>query len=398
MKINYENGNLIVPDEVDIPYIEGDGIGPDIFRTAIPVWNEAIKKVYGNRRKVNWIEVYAGEKAYQKFGEYLPTQTLETLREYIVSIKGPLTTPVGTGIRSLNVTIRQALDLFAVVRPVRYFEGISSPVKHPEKVNMVIFREATEDLYAGIEWKYDSDEARKVREFLKKEFGITIRDDAGIGIKPISEFGTKRLMRSAIEYAIKTKIDTITIMHKGNIMKFTEGAFREWCYQVALEEYREYVVTEEEVKNGVSRENKILINDVIADNMFQQVLTKPENYKIIVAPNINGDYISDALAAQVGGLGMAPGGNIGNPYAVFEATHGSAPKYAGQDKVNPSSLILSGCLMFEYIGWKEVSDVIQKAIEKVILNKTVTYDLAREIENAKEVKCSEFGELIIKNL
>lgn len=397
MKIRYENGKMIVPDEVDIPYIEGDGIGADIFRASIPVWDEAVKKAYNGKRKVNWIEVYAGEKAYNKFGEYLPKETLQTLRDYIVSIKGPLTTPVGTGIRSLNVTIRQELDLFAVVRPVRYFEGIYSPVKHPEKVNMVIFREATEDLYMGIEWKYNSEEAKKVREFLQKEFGIKIREDAGIGIKPISEYGSKRLMRSAIEYAIKTGIDKITIMHKGNIMKFTEGAFREWCYSVAKEEYSDITITEEEVLNGKQANGKIVINDIIADNMFQQVLTRPENYRIIVAPNINGDYISDALAAQVGGLGMAPGANIGEPYAVFEPTHGSAPKYAGQDKVNPSSLILSGCLMFEYIGWKEVSDLIQKAIQKVIQNKTVTYDLAREIPNAKEVKCSEFGELIIKN-
>lgn len=398
MKIRYENGKMIVPDEVDIPYIEGDGIGADIFRASIPVWDEAVKKAYNGKRKVNWIEVYAGEKAYNKFGEYLPKETLQTLRDYIVSIKGPLTTPVGTGIRSLNVTIRQELDLFAVVRPVRYFEGIYSPVKHPEKVNMVIFREATEDLYMGIEWKYNSEEAKKVREFLQKEFGIKIREDAGIGIKPISEYGSKRLMRSAIEYAIKTGIDKITIMHKGNIMKFTEGAFREWCYSVAKEEYGDITITEEEVLNGKQANGKIVINDIIADNMFQQVLTRPENYRIIVAPNINGDYISDALAAQVGGLGMAPGANIGEPYAVFEPTHGSAPKYAGQDKVNPSSLILSGCLMFEYIGWKEVSDLIQKAIQKVIQNKTVTYDLAREIPNSKEVKCSEFGELIIKNL
>jgi len=398
MKIEFDGNKLIVPDEVDIPYIEGDGIGPDIFRAAIPVWDEAIKKAYGGKRKVNWIEVYAGEKAFNKYGDYLPQETLDTLKEYIVSIKGPLTTPVGTGIRSLNVTIRQKLDLFAVVRPVRYFEGVEAPVKHPERVNMVIFREATEDLYAGIEWKSDSEEAKKVREFLKKEFNIHLRDDAGIGIKPISEFGTKRLMRAAIQYALKTGINKITIMHKGNIMKYTEGAFREWAYQVAIEEFRDYIVTEEEVKNGANPEGKILINDVIADNMFQQVLKRPQDFKIIVAPNINGDYISDALAAQVGGLGLAPGGNIGNPYAVFEPTHGSAPKYANQDKVNPSSLILSGCLMFEYIGWKEVSDLIQNAISKTIKSKLVTYDLAAEIEGAKELKCSEFAKEVIKNL
>jgi isocitrate dehydrogenase len=398
MKIEFDGNKLIVPDEVDIPYIEGDGIGPDIFRAAIPVWDEAIKKAYGGKRKVNWIEVYAGEKAFNKYGDYLPQETLDTLKEYIVSIKGPLTTPVGTGIRSLNVTIRQKLDLFAVVRPVRYFEGVEAPVKHPERVNMVIFREATEDLYAGIEWKSDSEEAKKVREFLKKEFNIHLRDDVGIGIKPISEFGTKRLMRAAIQYALKTGINKITIMHKGNIMKYTEGAFREWAYQVAIEEFRDYIVTEEEVKNGANPEGKILINDVIADNMFQQVLKRPQDFKIIVAPNINGDYISDALAAQVGGLGLAPGGNIGNPYAVFEPTHGSAPKYANQDKVNPSSLILSGCLMFEYIGWKEVSDLIQNAISKTIKSKLVTYDLAAEIEGAKELKCSEFAKEIIKNL
>jgi isocitrate dehydrogenase len=398
MKIEFDGNKLIVPDEVDIPYIEGDGIGPDIFRAAIPVWNEAIKKAYGGKRKVNWIEVYAGEKAFNKYGDYLPQETLDTLKEYIVSIKGPLTTPVGTGIRSLNVTIRQKLDLFAVVRPVRYFEGVEAPVKHPERVNMVIFREATEDLYVGIEWKSDSEEAKKVREFLKKEFNIHLRDDSGIGIKPISEFGTKRLMRAAIQYALKTGINKITIMHKGNIMKYTEGAFREWAYQVAIEEFRDYIVTEEEVKNGANPEGKILINDVIADNMFQQVLKRPQDFKIIVAPNINGDYISDALAAQLGGLGLAPGGNIGNPYAVFEPTHGSAPKYANQDKVNPSSLILSGCLMFEYIGWKEVSELIQNAISKTIKSKLVTYDLAAEIEGAKELKCSEFAKEVIKNL
>lgn len=398
MKITYSDGKLVVPDEVDIPYIEGDGIGADIFRAAIPVWNEAVRKAYGGKRKVNWIEVFAGEKAYNRFGEYLPRETLETLREHIVSIKGPLTTPVGGGIRSLNVQIRQSLDLFAVVRPIRYFRGISTPVKHPEKVNMVVFREATEDLYAGIEWERGSNDANRVREFLEKEFGIRVRNDAGIGIKVISEFGTKRLMRVALDYAAKAGIDTVTIMHKGNIMKFTEGAFREWCYEVALGEYRDLVVTEEEVRNGAKREGKILVNDIIADNMFQQVLTRPESYKVIVAPNVNGDYISDAIAAQVGGLGIAPGGNIGNPYAVFEPTHGSAPKYAGQDKVNPSSLILSGCLMFEYIGWREVSELIYKSIEKVISNRTVTYDLAREMEGAKEVRCSEFGELVAKNL
>ncbi|MGB9621277.1 MAG: isocitrate dehydrogenase (NADP(+)) [Brevinematia bacterium] len=398
MKITFDGKRLIVPDEVDIPYIEGDGIGFDIFKAAIPVWDRAIEKAYKGKRKVNWVEVLAGEKAYKKYGEYLPKETLETLKEYIVSIKGPLTTPIGSGIRSLNVTIRKELELFSIVRPIRYFEGIESPVKYPERVNMVIFREATEDLYMGIEWPKGSNEAKKVIKFLKEEFGITLREDSGIGIKPISEFGTKRLMRAAIDYAIKKGIDVISIMHKGNIMKYTEGAFREWCYEVAISEYRDFVVTEEELKNGVPKENKILINDVIADNMFQQVLTKPEQYKIIVAPNINGDYISDAIAAQVGGLGMAPGGNIGYPYAVFEPTHGSAPKYAGQDKVNPSSLILSGCLMFEYIGWNEVSDIIQKAIEKTIKNKTVTYDLAREIPNAVEVKCSEFANLIINNM
>ncbi len=398
MKISYINGKLIVPDEVDIPYIEGDGIGSDIFRASIPVWNEAVKKCYNGKRKVNWIEVLAGDKSFNKFGEYLPKETLEILKHYIVSIKGPLTTPVGTGIRSLNVTIRKELDLFSVVRPVRYFEGVISPVRHPEKVNMVIFREATEDLYMGIEWEKDSEEARKIREFLRKEFGIELREDAGIGIKPISEFGTKRLMRSALDYAVNSGIDTVTIMHKGNIMKYTEGAFRNWCYEVATQEYREYIVTAEEISNGISRNGKILVNDVIADNMFQQVLTRPESYKLIVAPNINGDYISDALAAQVGGLGIAPGGNIGRPHAVFEPTHGSAPKYAGLDKANPSSLILSGCLMFEYLGWIEVSKTIQEAIQKTIKDRIVTYDLAREMEGATEVSCSKFAEEIIKRM
>lgn len=397
-KIRIENGKLEVPDEVDIPFIEGDGTGPDISRAAKMVFEAAIKKAYGGRRKVNWIETLAGESAYKKVGKWLPEETIEIIKNHIIAIKGPLTTPVGGGIRSINVTLRQIFDLYACVRPVKYFKGVPSPLRYPEKVDCIVFRENTEDVYAGIEWKHDSEEAKKVRKFLKDEFGIEIREDAGIGLKPISEFGTRRLMRKAIKYAIEKKRKSITIMHKGNIMKFTEGAFREWCYKTAKEEFGNITVQESELAEGKTPDGKIVIKDRIADNMFQQILTRPDEYDIIICPNLNGDYISDALAGLVGGLGVAPGANIGDFYAIFEATHGTAPKYAGLDKVNPTSLILSGAMMFEYIGWGEVSKLIYEGIERTFQKKIFTYDLARQDPEAKEVKCSEFAKAVIDNM
>ncbi len=396
-----EGSKLIVPEEPIIPYIEGDGIGPDIMRAALPVWNAAVEKAYGGKRKVHWKELLAGEKAYQETGNYLPQETLQGIKDHVVAIKGPLTTPVGGGFRSLNVTIRQVLDLYACVRPVRWVPGVPSPVKHPEKVDMVVFRENTEDVYAGIEWEAESPEAQKIITFLREEFGREIRPDSGIGLKPISRFGTKRLVRKAIQYALAHNRPSVTLVHKGNIMKFTEGAFRNWGYELAREEFSEYTVTEAELwekYEGQCPEGKIVIKDRIADAMFQWSLLRPEEYSVLAMPNLNGDYISDALAAQVGGLGMAPGANIGDGYAVFEATHGSAPKYAGQDKVNPSSVILSGAMMFEYIGWKEVADLIWQGITRAVQDKIVTYDLARQIEGARLVKCSEFGAAVVERI
>jgi len=400
-KIKVKDGKLIVPDEPIIPYIEGDGIGPDIWRAAQRVFDAAVLKAYEGKRKIHWKEMYAGEKAIKEFGTPLPKEVFDTIREHIVAIKGPLTTPVGGGYRSLNVTMRQTLDLYACVRPCKWLRGVPSPVKHPEKLDVVIFRENTEDVYAGIEWPYDSPEAKKLSEFLYREFGVKIREGSGIGIKPISEYATKRLVRKAINYAIQWKRKSVTLVHKGNIMKFTEGAFREWGYEVAKEEFREIIVTEDELYReygGELPEGKILIKDRIADNMFQQVLTRPNEYDVIALPNLNGDYLSDACAAQVGGLGMAPGANIGDYLALFEATHGTAPKYAGQDKVNPSSLILSGVEMFKYMGWIEVSDLIVRAMEETILQKRVTYDLHRQMEGASLLKCSEFASAIIENM
>ncbi len=396
-----EDNQLIVPDEPIIPYIEGDGIGPDIMRAALPVWNAAVEKAYGGKRKVHWKEILAGEKAYQETGSYLPEETLEAIKEHVVAIKGPLTTPVGGGFRSLNVTIRQVLDLYACVRPVRWVPGVPSPVKHPEKVNMVVFRENTEDVYAGIEWEAESPEAKKIITFIRDELGKEIREDSGIGIKPISRFGTKRLVRKAIQYALDNNKPSVTLVHKGNIMKYTEGAFRNWGYELAQEEFAEETITEAELwekYDGKAPEGKIIIKDRIADAMFQWALLRPEEYSVLAMPNLNGDYISDALAAQVGGLGMAPGANIGDGYAVFEATHGSAPKYAGQDKVNPSSVILSGAMMFEYLGWKEVAELIWEGIARAVQDKIVTYDLARQIEGAKLVKCSEFGAAVVERI
>lgn len=394
-KIKFENNKLIVPDNPYIVFIEGDGTGPDIWRASKYVFDAAVKKAYGDQRKIQWVEALAGEKAYNETGLWLPQATLDMIKDLRVGIKGPLTTPVGKGIRSINVALRQELDLYACVRPVKYFEGVPSPIKHPEKVDFVIFRENTEDLYAGIEWQAETPDAKKVADFLLKEFGKKLPDIVGIGIKPISKFATERLTRMAINYAIKNKKNVVTFVHKGNIMKFTEGAFKNWGFECAKNEFRDFIVFEGE---EISKDGKILVNDRIADAMFQQIILRPDEYKVIVTPNLNGDYISDAAAALVGGLGMAPGANIGDGFAIFEATHGTAPKYANQDKVNPSSVILSGAMMFEYLGWLEVSNIIINAIEKTIKNKTVTYDLARQMEGARELKCSEFGKAIVDNM
>jgi isocitrate dehydrogenase len=401
-KIQYnKNGKLNVPDQPIIPYMEGDGVGPDVWKASVRVFDAAVKKCYGVKRKVLWLEVYAGEKAFQLKKEWAPEETIETIREHRVGIKGPLTTPVAEGIRSINVLLRQKLDLYACIRPVKYLSGTPSPLKHPEKVDMVVFRENTEDLYIGIEWKEGSEEALRLRAFLEREMGKRIREDSGIGIKPISRFGTKRLVRMAIQYALAHDRKSVTLVHKGNIMKFTEGAFRDWGYEVAKEEFIDRILLENEMeKEGIKKvpSGKILIKDRIADAMFQQILLRPEDYDVLAMPNLNGDYMSDALAAQVGGLGMAPGANIGDQAAVFEATHGTAPKYANQDVVNPGSLILSGAMMFDYLGWSEVGEKIKKALEKTISKKIVTYDLARQMKGAKKVKCSEFALAIIENL
>ncbi len=399
-KIEIRNGQLVVPNRPIIPFIEGDGTGRDIWRAASRVFNAAVEKAYGGERRVIWYEIFAGEKAYNKFGEWLPRDTVEAIREFTVAIKGPLTTPVGGGIRSLNVTLRQVLDLYACVRPVRWYRGVPSPVKHPEKLNVVIFRENTEDVYAGIEFQQGTEQAQKTIEFLQS-LGYSVRPDSGIGIKPISIFATKRLVRKAIRYALENGRRVVTLVHKGNIMKFTEGAFRDWGYQLAKEEFGDVTVTEQELwekYDGRLPEGKILINDRIADSMFQQVLTRPDEYSVIVTPNLNGDYLSDACAAQVGGLGMAPGANIGDYIALFEATHGTAPKYADKDVINPSAVILAGVMMFEYIGWREAASLITTAIERTIEQKVVTYDLARLMEGARQVKTSEFATAIIENM
>lgn len=390
-----------VPDFPVIPFIEGDGIGPDIWRAARRVLDEAVSSSYGNDRKIQWLEVLAGEKAFNQTQTWLPDETLERIRTHRVAIKGPLTTPVGEGIRSINVSLRQELDLYACVRPVKYITGIPSPVLRPEQVDMVIFRENTEDVYMGLEWKADSSMAQKIIDLVKTEDGREIRAGSGIGLKPMSRFGTRRLVRMAIEYAIAHKKKSVTIVHKGNIMKFTEGAFRSWGYQVAREEFGEWIITEEELwekHDGEIPGNKVVIKDRIADAMFQQILLRPAEYDVLAMPNLNGDYMSDALSAMVGGLGLAPGANIGDGIALFEATHGTAPKYAGQDKVNPGSLILSGAMMLDYLGWKEAADRVREGLAKAVEKKRVTYDLARQMEGAVEVKCSEFAEEIIRNL
>ena len=399
--IVYENGEINVPPKPVIPFIEGDGIGPDIWNAASRVLEAAVEECFNGERKLCWTEVFAGEKANREFGEWLPSQTIDMLREYKVALKGPLTTPVGGGFRSLNVAIRQLLDLYAAVRPSRYFPGVPSPVKHPERVNVVVFRENTEDVYAGFEWAVSTPECEKLIDFLRETMGVEIRKDSGIGIKFMSTFGTKRLVRMAIRYALKHQLPSVTLVHKGNIMKYTEGAFRDWGYEVAREEFGEVTVTEEELfsrHSGVAPSNRVVIKDRIADAMFQQILLRPEEYSVLAMPNLNGDYMSDALAAQVGGLGLSPSANVGSEVAVFEATHGTAPKYAGKDMVNPSSLILSGVMMLEHLGWEEAGDRIVRALEKTIQNKTVTYDLERQLPGAKKLKCSEFADAVIENI
>ncbi len=392
--ITVADGEMTVPAEPIIPFIEGDGTGPDIWRATSGVLEAAVEKAYAGERKLVWMEVFAGEKALQNTGEWLPEETLRALEHFKVSIKGPLTTPVGGGIRSLNVTLRQVLDLYACIRPVRYIPGVPSPVREPEKVNVVIFRENTEDVYAGIEWKAGSPEAEKVRTYLVNEMRADIREDSAIGVKPMSEFGSKRLINAAIRYALKHRKPSVTLVHKGNIMKFTEGAFRDWGYELARERYAERTMTEGEAAGG----ERLVIKDRIADAMFQQLLLRPDEYSVIATPNLNGDYLSDAAAAQVGGLGMAPGANIGEEVAVFEATHGTAPKYANQDKINPGSLILSGVMMLEHLGWQEAADLVVHGLERTISQKTVTYDLERQMQGAQLVSTSGFGEAIIRNM
>ncbi len=417
-KITISNGILNVPDNPIIPFIEGDGIGPDIWAASVRVFEAAIEKAYGGQRKIEWMEVLTGQKAFDQTGEWLPAETLDAIREYLVAIKGPLTTPVGGGIRSLNVALRQILDLYACVRPVRYFNGVPSPVKAPEKVDMVIYRENSEDIYAGIEYMAESDDAKKLIKFLQDEFSvdkIRFPETTSLGIKPVSKEGTERLVRAAIEYAIAQKRDSVTLVHKGNIMKFTEGKFKEWGYELAEREYGDKVWTWAQYDRIAAEEGSdeaweaqqkaleggaILIKDVIADAFLQQIILRPAEYEVIATLNLNGDYISDALAALVGGIGIAPGANINyvTGMAIFEATHGTAPKYAGLDKVNPSSVILSGVMMLEYLGWQEAADLIVKGIEGAIGQKRVTYDFERLMDGATLLKCSEYGSAIIENM
>ncbi|MBX5467442.1 MAG: isocitrate dehydrogenase (NADP(+)) [Firmicutes bacterium] len=400
-RITYHNGVLSVPDHPIIPFIEGDGIGPDIWRATQKTVDAAVARAYRGQRKIAWMEVLAGEKAYHATGEWLPQATLDAFQEYRVGIKGPLTTPVGGGIRSLNVAIRQALDLYACVRPVRYIPGVPSPLREPQKVDMVIFRENTEDVYAGIEWPAHSPEAQKVIRFLNQELGCNIAPEAAIGIKPMTQFCSDRLIRAAIRYAIRRRRRSVTLMHKGNIMKFTEGAFRDWGYQLAAREFPDQVISEEAVwrdHGGQVPPGKVLLRDRMADITFQLVLLRPDELDVIATPNLNGDYLSDGVAAEVGGVGMAPGANISDEVAVFEATHGTAPKYANQDKVNPGSLILSAVMMLEHMGWDEAADLLRRSLEQTIQDRVVTYDLARQMEGAREVKTSEFAEAMIARM
>ncbi|MGH7556040.1 MAG: isocitrate dehydrogenase (NADP(+)) [Longimicrobiales bacterium] len=394
-RIQVADGDVRVPDHPIIPFIEGDGTGPDIWRATSHVIEGAVAKAYSGRKRIVWMEVLAGEKAVRETGEWLPRDTLTALQEFKVGIKGPLTTPVGGGIRSLNVTLRQVLDLYACIRPVRYIPGVPSPVREPGKVDVVIFRENTEDVYAGIEWKAGSAEADEVRDFLVRKLGSEIREHSAIGVKPMSEFGSKRLIGAAIRYAIQRKRSSVTLVHKGNIMKFTEGAFRDWGYELARERFGETTVPE---AHGSGSNGRIVIKDRIADAMFQQLLLRPDEYSVIATPNLNGDYLSDAAAAQVGGLGMAPGANVGEEVAVFEATHGTAPKYANQDKVNPGSLILSAVMMLEHLGWEEAAQLVVRGLERAIASKTVTYDLERQMDGARLVSTSQFGEAIVRNM
>lgn len=393
--------SLNVPNNPIIPFIEGDGIGVDIWPATQHVIDKAVEVAYNGQRKIEWKEILAGEKAFNQTGEWLPKETTDAITEYKVAIKGPLTTPVGGGIRSLNVSLRKILDLYACVRPVRYFNGVPSPMKEPGKLDVVIFRENTEDVYAGIEWEADSADANKLIKYIKDEFGKDIREKSGLGIKPISRFGSDRLVRRAIQYAIDNNKPSVTLVHKGNIMKYTEGAFKDYGYELAQREFADHIVTEADLWDkfdGKMPEGKILIKDRIADAMFQQLLLRPDEYSVIATMNLNGDYLSDACAAQVGGLGIAPGANIGDEAALFEATHGTAPKYAGQDKVNPGSVILSGVMMLRHLGWVEAADLVERGLEKAIDAKTVTYDLERQMDGAKLVSCSGFGEAIANHM
>ncbi len=400
-KITVKDGRLSVPDRPVIPVIEGDGTGRDIMKASRRVIDAAIEKAYGGKKKIVWFDVFAGEAANSKYGEWLPEDTLTAMTEYVVSLKGPLTTPIGGGIRSLNVTLRQVLDLYACVRPVRYFHGVPAPVHHPEKMNVIIFRENTEDVYAGIEWQEGTPEVKKVIDFLNGNFGLKIRSDSGIGVKPMSITGTERLVRKAIKYAIEKKRKSVTLVHKGNIMKYTEGAFRDWGYKLAAREFANETITEDDVTTkhgGKVPDGKIIMKDRIADSMFQQILTRTDEYEVVCTPNLNGDYLSDACAAQVGGLGMAPGANIGDYIGLFEATHGTAPKYADKDMINPGSVILSGCMMLEYIGWDDAANKIYHGLQETIRQKTVTYDLERQMQGATKVGTSQFGTNIINNM
>jgi len=399
-RIQASGGKFSIPDKPIIPFIEGDGTGADIWRASVRVFDAAVEFAFAGKRKIAWMEVLAGEKAFNATGEWMPAETLEAVREFRIAIKGPLTTPVGGGIRSLNVALRQELDLYACIRPVRYFQGVGAPMKHPEKLDIVIFRENVEDVYSGIEFKAGSAEANKLRDFIQTEFKKQIREGSAIGIKPMSPFGSKRLVKMAIEYALKRNRKSVTLMHKGNIMKFTEGGFKDWGYEIARDEFKNQVVAEADLNTAGSaaRADAVLIKDRIADSMFQQLLLRPEDYDVIATPNLNGDYVSDAAAAQVGGLGIAPGGNVGDEAAVFEATHGTAPKYAGLDKINPGSVILSGVMMFELMGWQDAADLIVHGMEHAISAKTVTYDLARQMPGSTEVSTTKFADAIIAGM
>ncbi len=399
--ITLVNNQLRIPDQPIIPFIEGDGIGPDIWKASKLVFDSAVQRAYGKKKKIAWMEIFAGEKAKQMYDEWLPAETVEAIRKYYIAIKGPLTTPVGGGFRSLNVTLRQVLNLYACIRPVKYYQGVPSPVRNPERMDVIVFRENTEDVYSGIEWQMGSREALKIIDYLNNEFKTNIPLDAGIGIKPISKTASQKLVKKAVEFLLQNNRPSLTLVHKGNIMKYTEGAFKEWGYQLVKENYQEYFITEDELwekYDGKIPSGKKVAKDRIADNMLQQILTRTNEYSVIATPNLNGDYLSDACAAQVGGLGMAPGANIGDYHGLFEATHGTAPKYAGQDKVNPSSVILSGVLMLQYLHWTQAADLIEKSLEKTIMKKQVTYDLARQLEgNIKPLKTSEFGQAIVDN-